>query len=158
MMLWDKFVSKHENIDMIVSGHILADNILCTPAIGDNGNTVYQFLMDPQSTDKKLGGLGILALMYFTKDGNHARVEYYSTVLKKYFRESNKEISLDFSNPEDETTVEETTYLPVPETTLPEETTAVTSKANGCGGITLALPAVICSAALIISKKKKLCV
>ncbi|MBQ2241235.1 MAG: metallophosphoesterase, partial [Clostridia bacterium] len=46
--IWEKLVSKHENIAMIVSGHMHHDTIVCTPREGDAGNTVYQILMDPQ--------------------------------------------------------------------------------------------------------------
>ena len=154
-MMWDKLFSKHENVDMIVCGHMHSDSIICSPATGENGNTVYQLLMDPQSTDKKLGGLGIVAMMYFTEDGNHARVEYYSTVLEKYFRESNSEIMLNFGTDEEETTAEESTAIPAPENSSQVETTAEIPDDGGCGSITLALPAIICAAGIMICKKRK---
>ena len=94
--LWEKLIRKHENIDMVVSGHVGMDSILCTPATGDNGNTVYQLLMNTQGTDLKLGGLGMVGLMHFTEDGRFAKVEYYSTVLERYFRETNADIHMDF--------------------------------------------------------------
>lgn len=94
--IWEKMVRKHENIDMVVCGHVGVDSILCTTATGDNGNTVYQLLMNTQGTDLKLGGLGVVGLMHFTEDGRFAKVEYYSTVLERYFRETNANIRLDF--------------------------------------------------------------
>ena len=94
--IWEKLVRKHENIDMVVSGHVGVDSILCSTATGDNGNTVYQLLMNTQGTDLTLGGLGMVGLMHFTEDGRFARVEYYSTVLDRYFRETNYSIHMDF--------------------------------------------------------------
>ena len=152
--MWDTFISKHENVDMVVCGHMHSDNIVCAPATGDNGNTVYQLLMDPQSTDKKLSGLGIVALMRFTEDGDHARVDYYSTVLGKFFMESNSDITLDFSEPSEETTTEETTSAPVPESSA--DTAPVKNEPEGgCGSVALSLPAVILAAGLMIRKKKR---
>lgn len=101
--IWEKMVKKHANIDMVVCGHIGADNIVCTKAVGDNGNEVYQLLMDTQSTDNELKGLGIVGMMYFTEDGRFAKVEYYSTVLERYFHETNVNVQLDFG--EDPATV-----------------------------------------------------
>jgi hypothetical protein len=132
--IWEKLVSKHENIIMIVSGHMHHDTIVCTPREGDAGNTVYQIPMDPQSTCKKLGGLGAIGMMYFTADGNHAKVEYYSTVFDKYFAESNKTIKLTFGEEEpEETTAPETEVT----TALPAESTDTEAiiEESGCAGI-----------------------
>ena len=140
--IWEKLVSKHENIAMIVSGHMHHDSIVVTPREGDAGNTVYQILMDPQSTCKKLGGLGAIGMMYFTADGKHAKVEYYSTVFDKYFCESNKAIKLTFGKDEpEETTAPETE---APATTAPEITTDTEAiEEAGCGGIISAASALL---------------
>ncbi|MBR4033731.1 MAG: metallophosphoesterase, partial [Clostridia bacterium] len=131
--MWEKLVSKHENIDMIVSGHMHHDSAVVSPREGDAGNTVYQVLMDPQSTCNKLGGIGVVGLMYFTEDGNHAKIEYYSTVLDKYLSESNKTLSLTFGEPEAETTAEETTLAPVTDAPT-EPVTDAPAEEKGCGG------------------------
>ena len=131
--MWEKLVSKHENIDMIVCGHMHHDSIVCTPREGDAGNTVYQILMDPQSTCKRLSGLGAIGLMYFTADGSRARVEYYSTVFDKYYCESNKNIELVFEVPVEETEAPgETTSAPAtdPQT---EATERPAVEEKGCG-------------------------
>lgn len=94
--MWNKLLKKHENVMLVVSGHISHDHIVHSTVTGDHGNTVHQLLMDPQYTDKLLGGAGIVALMEFTEDGRYARVMYYSTTQQKYFRESNGWIELDF--------------------------------------------------------------
>jgi len=134
--IWNKLVSKHENVAMIVSGHMHHDTIVCTPREGDAGNTVYQILMDPQTTCKKLGGLGAIGMMYFTADGNHAKVEYYSTVFGTYFAESNKSIKLTLGKDEPEETAAPETPAPVT-TAAPEASTDTEAPAekSGCAGI-----------------------
>lgn len=96
---WDKLLTKHANVSMVVCGHIGVDNIVCTEAIGDNGNTVYQILSDPQYSDELAGGLGFVTLMHFTEDGSIMRMESYSTVLQKYFRETNYDLTLQLGEP-----------------------------------------------------------
>ncbi len=156
-VIWEKLVSKHENIAMIVSGHMHHDTIVVTPREGDAGNTVYQILMDPQSTCNKLGGMGAIGLMYFTADGNHAKVEYYSTVFEKYFCESNKMINLTFGEDEpEETTAPETTPITEPETTATPATAA--TEDGGCGTTVTYCTAVliIFTLPLFVKKKKEL--
>ena len=152
--MWEKLISKHENIDMIVSGHMHHDSIVVTPREGDAGNTVYQILMDPQSTCKKLGGIGAIGMMYFTADGSRAKVEYYSTVYGMYFCESNKNIELVFEVPVEETSaIEETTVAPTTET--PATTTAPAPEEKGCGASAIASFVIIPALPFIFAKKKK---
>ena len=156
--MWEKLVSKHENIDMIVCGHMHHDTIVCTPREGDSGNTVYQILMDPQSTCKKLGGLGVIGLMYFTPDGSRARVEYYSTVFDRYFCESNKNIELVFEVPVEETTAPEETSCAPSSAPLTEATEPVTEEViegKGCGASASAWFMLLPALPLIFVKKKK---
>lgn len=94
--LWEKLIRKHANISMVVCGHISSDITVCSVATGDAGNKVYQIMMDVQSTDNLLGGVGMINLMRFTDDGRYARLDSYSTVLNSYFHEANTEIKLDF--------------------------------------------------------------
>jgi hypothetical protein len=44
--LWDKLVSKHPNMLMVVSGHIGVSTIPYSMGIGDHGNKVFEFLTD----------------------------------------------------------------------------------------------------------------
>ena len=153
--MWEKLFSKHENIDMVVCGHMHHDSIVCTPRVGDAGNTVYQILMDPQSTCKKLGGLGAIGLMYFTPDGSRARVEYYSTVFDRYFCESNKNIELVFEVTEEETTAEETTEAPLTDAPTDPVTDATEMEKSGCGAsASFAALALISLAAPLVFKKR----
>ena len=94
--MWKQHFKKHANIDMIVCGHTNSDQVLVTPVIGDNGNTVYQILMDGQYADiSTFNGLGLVGLMYFTADGRFAKVEYYSTAYDRYYYEGHTDIHLD---------------------------------------------------------------
>lgn len=159
--IWQKLVSKHENIDMIVSGHMSHDSIVCTPREGDAGNTVYQLLMDPQTTCKNLGGMGVIGMMYFTEDGNHAKVEYYSTVFDMYFHESNKNILMTFGkSEEEETTAEIETSSPsdtsAQVTAEPQPEPATTPAENkGCGAAFSGYAIAIISLPLLSFIKKK---
>lgn len=152
--MWQKLVSKHENIDMIVSGHMHHDTAVVSPREGDAGNTVYQVLMDPQSTCNKLGGIGVVGLMYFTEDGNHAKIEYYSTVLDKYLSESNKTLSLTFGEPEAETTAAQTTLAPVTDAPT-EPVTDAPAEEKGCGGAVAVTAAVIVILGVPLCFKRK---
>lgn len=179
--MWEKLVSKHENIDMIVAGHMSADDIIYTKAVGDAGNEVYQILMDPQKTDNRLGGAGIVGLMYFTENGNHARVEYYSTMFKKYFRGANNDIALSFgpvedcelktvetapvtSESEEALTTPPVTMDPVPTqgtAAVPQDTNSGTEPTadSGCGGavsfVSLAIVSALGTCVAFVAKKKE---
>ena len=81
--LWDKFVSKHKSIFLVLSGHMSADGVVINQRDGKEGNTVTEMLIDPQSIDRNYtGGTGMVATLYFS--GERVAVEYYSTVQDMY--------------------------------------------------------------------------
>lgn len=82
--MWDKFISKYENIQMVICGHIDVDNVQISEQIGDHGNKVTQVLVDPQGLDKELGAKGMVAMFYFSEDGKNVKVQYYSTICDEY--------------------------------------------------------------------------
>ena len=47
-------------------------------------------LIDPQYVDRDDGSTGMVAMLYFTEDGKHIQVEYYSTAKEQYFKEANQ--------------------------------------------------------------------
>jgi hypothetical protein len=53
--------------------------------MGENGNIVTQFLVDPQGVDAALGATGMVAMLYFSEDGKTLTVEQYSTVKDMYY-------------------------------------------------------------------------
>lgn len=151
--MWEKCFKKHANIQMIVSGHMAVDDIVCTKETGDNGNIVYRILMDPQTTDNMLGGMGVVGMMYFTEDGNHAKVEYYSTVFKKYFKGGNNAISLHFVPEEEETESVDTSVLD------PDCMEQPADSDGGCGSsVAIMLPTLFVAttvSVVAVRKKKK---
>ena len=89
--MWEKLVSKHENIVMVLSGHILkSDNVVTRVDIGDHGNEVIQFLIDGQNLDGIYGGFGLVAMMNFRDDGQTVEFTYYATDKGKYMNEENQ--------------------------------------------------------------------
>ncbi len=88
--VWDKLISKYENIVMVLSGHIGVDNVVTNTRIGDNGNEVKEFLIDGQSLDMDLEGLGLVAMMNFSNGGQTVEFTYYSTGRGKYMNAINQ--------------------------------------------------------------------
>ena len=79
-VMWERLVSKHSNIIMVFSGHIASDNIIWRKDLGDNGNTVYQLLINPQAMDHAYNyETGMVAMLYFSNGGRSVRLEYVST-------------------------------------------------------------------------------
>ena len=83
--MWDKLVCKHENIVMVLCGHVSYSHIATTEMVGDNGNIITQIMIDPQGVDNDLGGVGLVAMLYFSEDGKKLDVRYYSTALNRYY-------------------------------------------------------------------------
>ncbi|MBQ9080610.1 MAG: metallophosphoesterase [Clostridia bacterium] len=91
--IWSKVVSRYENVQMVLSGHIISDHIRVRQEQGIHGNTVTQMLIDGQRLDKVLaddGGVGMVAMFYFDETGENVSVEYYSTVKDLYLRSWNQ--------------------------------------------------------------------
>ncbi len=88
--MWEKLVSKHENIVLVMSGHDPQENIIVNRSTGDNGNTVTAMLIDAQDVEAQEGSMGMVALLHFSPDGKTVQVEYYSTAKEKYFKSENQ--------------------------------------------------------------------
>ena len=87
--IWQKLVSKHDNIVLAACGHISSDTIQTTQVLGDKGNVVTHMLVDPQTIDKEQGSSGMVAMLYFSEDGKDVTVRYYSTIRDQYFQTDN---------------------------------------------------------------------
>ena len=88
--LWEKLVRKHENIVLVLCGHDPCSQVVVTQSEGDHGNIVTQMLVDGQSVDGTDGKSGLIAILYFSEDGKHVSVEYYSTIKQQYFLTENQ--------------------------------------------------------------------
>ena len=88
--IWDDFASQHKNIMMVLCGHVPYDPIVYRQDEGVNGNTVTQMLIDPQDIDGHNTPTGLVAMFYFSEDGETLTVQYYSTVRNQYFGKGNQ--------------------------------------------------------------------
>lgn len=89
--VWEKLVSKHQNIVMVYCGHVCnsQEKVLLTQSTADNGNVVSQLMVNPQNTEL-LDPMGLVAMLYFSEDGSQVDVRYYSTIKKQWFMEENQ--------------------------------------------------------------------
>lgn len=88
--IWDNFIKKHENIVLVMSGHILSKRVEYYPLQGDNGNTVTRLLIDPSWLDTDMEnsspkGAGLIANLCFSADGSQVDVNWYSPIQQKYY-------------------------------------------------------------------------
>ena len=96
--VWDKLISQHENIFMVLCGHNSTDDVLVQHKTGVNGNQITEIRVNSQYTDlvymNKDGdhrggsenGVGMVTLLYFKNDGTQVAAEHYST-LRGWYRE-----------------------------------------------------------------------
>ena len=78
--IWEKLVSKHKNIFMVLCGHSAGEAVLTSK--GDHGNQVHQVLSDYQHLHN--GGESWLRYMVFEPDENKIKVFTYNPVLDKF--------------------------------------------------------------------------
>lgn len=89
--IWDKLVSQHKNIVMVLSGHVYANDIIVKEVTGKYGNTIKEIVVNPQVADAMTdGGTGMVAMLYFSEDGKNVQVRYYSTVRNQYLADTNQ--------------------------------------------------------------------
>ncbi len=86
--MWNKLVSKYENMYLIISGHDPSANVVVTQTEGVNGNIVTQILTDHQGVDTSVA-TGMVTMLYFKTDGS-IEVETYSTIQDAYYKENNQ--------------------------------------------------------------------
>ncbi len=93
--LWGSFLSKHHNIFMVLCGHVDSDDVVVSEQVGDYGNVVTQVLINPQSMDAEYaqGSKGMVAMLYFSADGEDVQVQYYSTIKGTYRPTNNMTLS-----------------------------------------------------------------
>jgi hypothetical protein len=84
--IWEKFVSRHANILMVVCGHVLDTGVGTLVSTGEHGNKVYQMLANFQGgvTGSQHGGNGYIRIVEYDKKKQTLEVKTYSTHLGKY--------------------------------------------------------------------------
>lgn len=91
--IWNKLIKKHANIVMVLCGHDSTEDVVVSQLIGDNGNVITNILIDPQYMDtqyKSQGGVGAVAMFYFSNDGKDVTIRYWSTVQNAYIKTANQ--------------------------------------------------------------------
>jgi len=82
--IWREFASKHENIQLVISGHDPCQHVVYRQDSGEKGNTVTQMLVDPQHIDSHYAPTSMIAMFYFSDNGNTLTVRYYSVTQDLY--------------------------------------------------------------------------
>ena len=93
--IWEEFVSRHENIFLVLSGHAM-ENLLTSK--GRNGTRVHQVQADYWYWDipEIKAGSAYLRIMTFRPDGDVIDVQTYSPVLDKFLTRPQSQFSLDY--------------------------------------------------------------
>lgn len=92
--MWDKFVKHHENIFLVLSGHVLNDGLGRLTSVGTQGNDVHQILANYQMQNK--GGSGWLRIMRFLPSENKIEVRTYSPTLNQYAEDEQNQFELEY--------------------------------------------------------------
>ncbi|MEI7900893.1 MAG: metallophosphoesterase [bacterium] len=90
--MWDTFVKNHENIVLVLSGHILNDGLGRLTSVGVKGNKVHQILANYQM--KPNGGNGWLRIMTFLPAEKKIAVTTYSPLLKQYAEDADNQFEV----------------------------------------------------------------
>jgi hypothetical protein len=93
--IWEKFVSPHKNIFLVLSGHSM-ENLLTSK--GKHGNRVHQVQADYWYWDlpEIKAGSGYLRIMTFHPDKDTINVQTYSPVLDNFLTRPKSKFSLDY--------------------------------------------------------------
>ena len=93
--LWDNFVSRHENIFLLLCGHVLGESIRINRGV--NGNKVIEVLSDYQNHYiGECGGCGYLRIMTFFPQKGTIEIKSYSTTQDKYLLRSKSQFELQY--------------------------------------------------------------
>lgn len=87
--LWDNLFSQHDNVFMVLCGHIAVNDPVVQTRTGKQGNKVIEILVDPQGYEAK-DPCGTLMMLNFTESGQKIEIEYFSPSKDKFFREKNQ--------------------------------------------------------------------
>lgn len=89
--IWEKLVSRHGNISMVLCGHDICAYVLRNYDETVYGNTVAQLKIDGQGIDhgyttgKYENTVAMIGIMRFTNGGKNVDFSYYSTVRDQYY-------------------------------------------------------------------------
>ena len=94
--IWEKFVSQHSNILLVLSGHAGETRL---SSKGRHGNTVHQIQSDYWYWDlpRIKAGSGFLRILTFRPAANRIEVETYSPVLDEFLDRPSSKFSVPFA-------------------------------------------------------------
>ena len=92
--IWEKFIKRHRNIFLVVSGHVKGDGAGRLVSEGNAGNKVHQILANYQTLEN--GGNGWLRTLKFVPEENEIRVTAYSPTLDEFNRDGEHSFVLDY--------------------------------------------------------------
>ena len=87
--IYDKFIKKHKNMFMVISGHYPSDDVLLKESIGEHGNTIMQFLVDAQGI-MMAGCESLVSMLTFDELNQKIYVNYESTTTRELFNIQNQ--------------------------------------------------------------------
>jgi predicted MPP superfamily phosphohydrolase len=90
--MWQKLVSKHKNIFMVLCGHSSGEAVLTSK--GDHGNQVHQVLSDYQNLNN--GGESWLRYMVFKPEENKISTYTYNPALDKFRNTPSSRFDLEY--------------------------------------------------------------
>jgi hypothetical protein len=98
--LWNKLVLPHENVQLVLSGHVIPDGVARSSIRRSSGALVHQVLANYQHCDlcpcaEVEGGGGYLRLLEFAQDAIH--VSTYSPHYDRWLRDDENEFDLELS-------------------------------------------------------------
>jgi len=91
--IWEKFISKHSNMQFVFSGHLLPGRLVSK---GLNGNMVFEITTNYQNLEH--GGNGFLRLLKFFPGGKRVLVQTYSPFLDEYLKDDQNFFEIDLKN------------------------------------------------------------
>ncbi|MDX1607754.1 MAG: metallophosphoesterase [Candidatus Spechtbacterales bacterium] len=91
--MWEEFVSRHENIKFVFSGHILGSGTGVLVEKGKHGNQVYQMLSNYQMLEE--GGLGFMRIIEIAPSLDRVAVKTYSPYLDTYKKDSDNQFEFE---------------------------------------------------------------
>lgn len=95
--LWQSLISRHSNVFLTLSGHVLGDGTGLLTSTTPRGNVVHQVLSNYQALDE--GGLGYLRLLEFDANGRNVRVRTYSPSLDVWAVAPDQQFDLEVKPP-----------------------------------------------------------
>ena len=95
--MWDRYLSKHENVFMILCGHSTTESVAYKTLVGEHGNTAMVFRIDPSYIISYAKGLdSIIGLFQFHEATSTVTFNYFSARKQELYNVQNQ-MSINFS-------------------------------------------------------------